>query len=449
MTLTRRRVLSVLSVTGTSAVSGCAASIIANSDDDDDDKSDTDSINTGESNTSDNSEKNQDQQENQSQTSPPQQVEQAIDFADWLSSGYEDSYEKYNSVVEDFKNIFKNYYNRDAENIRVSELRTTAEKAEQIWRNIDEIFDGYYQYYYPFNDLVTTIRKKIIPSILRGEYQYVSDKFYELYRTFAELNQSVLAQYPRLIVSGYPETKFLRVDSVGKIKKNNQRTFEIYYETSSNSPYLEDGKAGFFITPTQINIRQHPFGKNPQLGNTVDNRIRREYQDLKKRNATIFKQSEWMRNPINPVSTMHLNVFDYSLIANGYPSDYAFTEDTTARSEASVPDFDQQPSVKILLLEFQNNRNATAAFETITKNGVTDGTIQHRGAKYTKCHSINTSETYYADITTVDQFVVVVDINSTQWFRRSRSSQVGDQDITADTILEGTFLDFSTKNTES
>jgi len=411
-------------------MSGCVGVLIGGSSDGAEDTSQSEPDTDSPTAEPDENEEQKDSDENDS-ASGAQEIATRSDeirsYLSWVESTYDRAITQYFQQVDSADQKLENLQEKGINNINADDLTPIINNLHAAAQTTDSLLGEYYSVRYSFESVASQIKNYLQPSLRRQEYKSASEALHDVEHKISlqTINRTILFWFPRYVVFRAPYTRYYSADAA----KGN-KIFESYISTSRGK------SAALYAAPGQMNIDQSPFGER-QESKLFD------WSKNSPRNTNLINISNWFQSSESQ-STIYVNIIDYNLKDSSYPADFVASEPDTSRTtlrNLDIPNFNDAPHLSVCLQEFQDSSAAEAAFDEIVSSSNRSGEITHGGIIYQKLFYIDESvgETYYADITNIDNYLVAVDVSSIQWQDRPTYSQIGGSSRT-EHLLADTWL---------
>lgn len=425
-----RRQLAVAGSLSLASLSGCVGVLVGGGDDGEEDTSQSESNTDSSTSEVDDNEGEDENEDEDTSASGSQEIivrsDEIRNYLSWIASTYDEAVTEYFQVVDSIDQTLENLKERDINDIGLDEITSVADDLRATAQTTDSLFGEYYSIRYDFESVASQIESDLRPSLRRREYESATELLYRIERkvSFQKLTRTIRYWFPRYVVFREPYTRYYNADEAG-----GNKIFESYISTAGGR------SAALYAAPGQMNINQSPFRKR-QESELFDWSLNNQ------RNTNLIDISNWLRSGESQ-SIVYINIIDYNLKDGGYPGEFVAEPDTSASTlrGLDIPDFNDSPHLSVCIQGFEDSSTAESAMDKIVNTGSESGEITHGGISYQKLFYFNELEqnTYYADVTNIDNYVVAVDISPTQWQDRPTYSQTGDSSRT-EYLLADTWL---------
>lgn len=348
-------------------------------------------------------------------------------YLSWVESNYDQAITQYFQTVDNIDEQLENLQEKNINEIAPDDVTPIADDLRAAAQTTDSLIGQYYSVRYNFGSVASQIENHLQPSLRRQEYESAAETLNDIERKISlqTVSRTILFWFPRYVVFRAPYTRYYNTDAA-----EGNKIFESYISTSRGK------SAALYAAPGQMNIDQSPFGERQESELF-------EWSKNHPRNTDLINISNWFQSNESQ-STTYINILDYNLKDSSYPGNFVASEPDTSRNtlrNLDIPNFNDAPHLSVCLQEFQDSSTAESAFDEIKSTSSQSGEITHGGITYQKLFYIDESvgETYYADITNIDNYLVAVDVSSTQWQDRPTYSQISGSSRT-EHLLADTWL---------
>mgnify|MGYP006268703167 CR=1 FL=1 len=398
------------------AAAGCVN--VPSGDGDQTQNTDTDQQSTVDNSTDSQSDEGEDEDESESQTQPSdplivQSVSNMFGLMNWMGSGYVQSSTIYRNVISDGYRSLRRLHNEDSEDISQEQIDSISTTLQTV-KDATGVFEPYYEDAVNYESFVDEMISDIRDSYRRGENEILKDYLRDHRDTlyYLQREEYLSSTYPGVVTFGKPYEIAAGADVVDSRDPASGLVYEVYYTEVDRQESAES----FYISEGELKFKHSPFGEDVSNINLDDDP--REFTVADPRELT-----SWFPDTSGLVASSYINVYSFDETKSGYPEDYIGDEDSISMDSKRWMSLNDEQHVSINLLQYSDESAASTAFEQIVDAGVTDGETELHGVSWDRIfyRDEENDRTIYVQLRQVGEYIIILDITTTPWERRSIS----------------------------